>query len=93
MTALNLVKDVLAVHRLTKLVIDDKITEDFREAVFERFPPDSTKIGYVLTCPWCVSLWVGIGVVVARKIAPDAWDAAATALAVSSTTGLIEERR
>lgn len=93
MTALNFVKDALAVYRLTKLVIDDKITEDYREAVFERFPPETTKIGFMFTCPWCISIWVGFGVVLARKIAPEAWDATATALAASSVSGLLAERR
>jgi hypothetical protein len=92
-TALNFAKDALAVYRLTKLVIDDKITEDLREAVYAKYPPETTKIGYLFTCPWCVSMWVGFGVVAARKIAPDAWDAAATALAASSVSGLLEERR
>lgn len=93
MAALDFAKDVLAVYRLTKLVIDDKITEDIREKVWEKFPPDTTKIGYLFSCPWCVSIWVGFGVVAARKIAPEAWDAAATALAASSVSGLLEERR
>lgn len=90
---LNFVKDALATYRLTKLVIDDKITEDVREAVFDKFPPDQTKVGYLFTCPWCVSIWVGLGVATARLVAPKAWDPVATALAASSVTGLLEERR
>lgn len=93
MDALNFAKDALAVYRLTKLVIDDKLTEDVRNKVFETFPPESTKVGYLFTCPWCVSIWVGLGVVAARKVAPRAWDGVATALAASSVTGLLEERR
>jgi len=91
--ALNFVKDALATYRLTKLVIDDKITEDVRNKVFDRFPPESTKVGYLFTCPWCVSIWTGLGVVAARRVAPTAWDAMATALAASSISGLLEERR
>lgn len=93
MTALEFAKDILATYRLTKLIIDDKLMEDVREAVFEKFPPESTKVGYLFTCPWCVSMWVGLGVVAARKVAPEAWDGVATALAASSVSGLIEERR
>lgn len=84
--------DALATHRLTKLVIDDKITEDLREKLFEKYPPESTKTGYWATCPWCVSMWVGAGVVAARTIAPRAWRPLSYALAFSSIVGLIEER-
>lgn len=93
MSALNFAKDALAVYRLTKLVIDDEITSDVRDKLFERFPPESTKIGFMLTCPWCVSIWAGLGVVAARRVAPELWDGLSTALAASSVTGLLEERR
>lgn len=85
--------DALATHRLTKLVIDDKITEDLREKVYDKYgQPDEHKVSYFITCPWCVSTWVGIGVVAARTIAPRAWRPLSYALAFSSITGLIEER-
>jgi hypothetical protein len=83
--------DALATHRLTKLVIDDKITEDFREQIYKHFPPESHKIGYFFTCPWCVSFWMGAGVVAARNVSPKAWRPLAYALAFSSITGWIEE--
>ncbi len=83
--------DALAVHRLTKLIIDDEILREPREKWFEKHPPDSTKLGYVATCPWCVSFWAGAAVVAARTIAPKAWRPLAYALAFSSVTGLVEE--
>ncbi len=83
--------DALAVHRLTKLVIDDKITEDFREKYFEKHDPQTTKMGYLMTCPWCVSFWAGAGVVTVRAVAPKAWRPLAYALAFSSFTGWVEE--
>ena len=82
--------DALATHRLTKLVIDDYIAEDLRNAYFEKHPPH-TKLGYLITCPWCVSFWAGAGVVAARTIAPKAWRPLAYALAFSSVVGWIEE--
>lgn len=88
---LSFISDALATYRLTKLVIDDKITEDFREKVWEKHPPDS-KIGYLISCPWCVSVYVGLGVVALRKAAPGVWDPLSRALAASSVTGLIEEK-
>lgn len=37
----------------------------------------------LLACPWCVSVWVGFGVVAARRIVPRLWDPVARALALS----------
>lgn len=86
----DLVEDALATHRLTKLVLDDKLTAPLRDRLFERFPPESTKIGYLFTCPWCTSIWLGAGVTIARLVAPRAWSPIAKLLALSSFTGLVE---
>lgn len=89
---LDHVIDALATHRLTKLVIDDYITEPLREKVYEKFgDPEDSKISYLVTCPWCVSIYTGLGVVAARSIAPKAWAPLAAALAYSSITGWVEE--
>lgn len=90
---LDFIIDALATHRLTKLAIDDYVTEPVREKVWEKHPPHESKVGYFLTCPWCTSMWIGIGVVTARTIAPRAWKPVAYALALSSLTGLLEERK
>ena len=92
MTFLSFAKDALAVYRITRLVIQDEIAADLRDKVFEKFNPAETKIGYLLTCPWCVSVWAGLGVVAARRFAPQLWDDLSTALAASAVSGLIEER-
>lgn len=54
---LELGLDVLATKRVTRLVVDDKVTEDVRELVWKRFPPESTKLGYLVTCYACTSVW------------------------------------
>ena len=87
------IKDALAVYRLTRLVIEDEITQDMREKIWERYPPQSTKIGYLISCPWCSSIWLGAGVAVARRFAPRVWGVVSLALAGSAVAGLIEERR
>ena len=87
----DLVEDALATHRLTKLVLDDRLTAPLRDRLFKRFPPESTKIGYLFTCPWCTSIWLGAGVATARLVAPRAWRPIARMLAFSSATGLLEE--
>lgn len=45
----------------------------------------------LLRCPWCLSVWVGAGVVAARALCPRVWDPIARALAASEVTGLIEQ--
>ena len=45
---------VLATYRLTRLVTADKITEPIRTAVLDR----SQWFGYLVTCDWCLSMWI-----------------------------------
>lgn len=88
----DLLVDTLATYRLTKLVVDDVITAPLREKIFEKHPPHEASWSYALTCPWCASVWIGAGVVVARHFFPRGWDAAATGLVASAVTGIISER-
>lgn len=50
---------VLALARLTRLVVKDRITEIFRETVFAKYGEESL-LGYFLICPWCMSVWFGV---------------------------------
>jgi hypothetical protein len=79
--------DVAATYRLTKLVMDDKITEDLRMAIYEKFPRDS-KIAYFIGCPWCVSIWAGAVIFSLRKINPTGADIVSGLLAASAATGV-----
>lgn len=90
---LNFVIDALATHRLTRLAIEDVITEPIREKIFEKHPPHPRSLSYALTCPHCSSVYIGFGVVAARTIAPSLWRPLAYALALSDIVGHIEERR
>ncbi len=85
--------DALATHRLTRLVVEDEITREVRYHVWEKYPPESTKIGYALTCPYCTSVWIGAGVSVLRHTMPKTWSILAHALAASAVTSLLEEHR
>lgn len=55
----------LATERITRLVVEDKITEDLRYRVIGRFP--NSKVSYLVTCPICVSVWAGFSVVALSK--------------------------
>ena len=59
MNAVALVVMALAVARLTGLVTEDKITEDLRGWLLDRIDEDS-KLAYLITCPWCVSIYLAI---------------------------------
>lgn len=54
---MNHVLTAIAAKRLTRLIVDDKITEDLREAWFDKFPPETTKLGYLVSCTKCTSMW------------------------------------
>lgn len=84
--------DALATYRLTKLVLDDEITAPARDWVFERCDPQTTRLGYLLTCPWCVSVWAGGAVQLLRLASPRAADFTSGLLAASAVTGVLYER-
>lgn len=91
--ALNLVTDALATYRLVKLVREDKITEDLRERVYSRYgDPSASKVSYLFTCPWCLSIYAGAFLSVSRIVAPRLTDVVSRALALSATAGIMTER-
>jgi hypothetical protein len=91
------VVDLLATYRLTTLIKDDKITEDLRGAVFRRYgPPDDEqahKMSYLMSCPWCLSMYFGAIAVLFRSRNPRLWSPVAKVLALSALTGLLSEHR
>lgn len=89
--SLSLLIDIIAVYRLTKLILDDRITEDLRGLVFEHFPRGS-KTSYLFTCGWCVSIWAGIAIFSLRKLSPGKADYVSSILAASAVTGVAYTR-
>lgn len=92
----TLAVDALSVFRLTRLVTGDKITEPLRDQLHRAAwradsIPVAKKIETLVSCPWCVSWWIAVMVVSARRLAPSMWDPVARALAFSAATGLIAE--
>lgn len=84
--------DIVAVYRLTKLAIDDEIFADIREKVWEKYPPETTKIGYLFTCPWCMSIWMGGALLALRKLSPETADYVSGVLTASAATGIAFSR-
>lgn len=84
---------VLAVYRLTRLVTADRIMDWFRAWVEAR----SGWAGYLVTCDWCLSIWVAPPVVFAGIVWGELLPVRVVfgALAASALTGLLSvaERR
>lgn len=58
----------LATKRITRLIVDDTILDEVRDAFWERFPPEESKLGYVITCHACSSVWAAA--IVASGLVP-----------------------
>ena len=60
-TVMTLILCALATARLTRLVVEDRITLAPRAWLLRRLPEDGM-LAYLIVCPWCVSVYVGAGV-------------------------------
>ena len=80
------VTDILAVSRITRLITEDEITRPIREAIVGRKPEG--QLAYLITCPLCVSVWVGAAVALSDGVRPIARPRAALLrmLALSEAT-------
>jgi hypothetical protein len=58
----------LATYRITRLFTRDTILNTLRNRFWERFPPESTKLGYLFTCEWCLSVWVASVIFISAMI-------------------------
>lgn len=96
MSPLDLFVDALAAYRLTRLVTADTILDAPRDAIatWSESGPDSSeawrpKIGELVECRWCAGVWISLGVVAARRLAPAAWEPVARVLAFSTVAALL----
>lgn len=78
----------LASYRITRLLTRDVITEGFRNWYWKKFPPESSKLGYLLTCEWCLSIWVASLMYLFAMITSVTL-AVATVFAISAVVGLL----
>jgi hypothetical protein len=79
----------LATYRITRLITRDMITAPLRNAFWKKFPPESSYLGYLSTCEWCFSFWIGSGLVISAIIIPTVTYIVATICAVSAIAGLL----
>jgi hypothetical protein len=87
---LDLLIDGFACHRITRLIVEDTVFDRPRHRVKQALHEAGWPAGIdLLGCPWCVGVWVGFGVAVARWRFPRAWPAVARALAIADVAGVI----
>lgn len=79
----------LATYRLTRLITTDEIAAPLREKVWEKYPPETSRVGYLLTCDWCSSVYAASALQISRIIAPRTTTALETTLALSAVAGLL----
>ena len=51
----------LLIVRVTRLLVADRISYRARAAIVVKLGPDNP-VSYFITCPWCVSVWVGAAI-------------------------------
>jgi hypothetical protein len=79
----------LASFRLTRLVVQDRVFYRMRELVWRRFPPESSALGYLFTCFWCMSIWAASALYICSIIAPEPMKVVSLILASSAVVGLL----
>lgn len=79
----------LAVFRVTRFITRDHLTEPIRKLFWKKFPPESSYIGYLSTCEWCFSFWIGSAFVISAIINPSVAYTVATIFAVAAVAGLL----
>lgn len=91
---LTLAVGALAVHRLTRLLVEDEITRPAREAVQRWARGTATRaarpqVEYLTGCPWCVGMYVAAAWAALAAASPATATALGAPLAWSSVTGVL----
>ena len=92
MDTLSLLLTLLATARVTRLVTEDAITERPRTWTLSKLHPDHLP-AYLVTCPWCVSVYAGGALAGAWYAWGDTrvFTAAVAALAASHVAGFLAQ--
>lgn len=92
MTIVEFLLLALGVYRLTRLLIEDEILDTPRNKLLNRLKPGS-KLMYLATCYWCVSVYVAVLVVALYLLVPGPTLVVCAILAFSAVAGLIDDRK
>jgi hypothetical protein len=93
MDLITLAVGALATHRVTRLITRDRITAAPRRWTLNRLDEHGL-LAYLITCDWCVSVYVGAGAALTgASIGAWSWTwAAPLAFAYSSAAGHLASR-
>jgi hypothetical protein len=92
MSLLNFTILTLFVYRVTRAIVFDEVFSPLREWVWSHKAPEDSYVGYFITCPWCVSLWVALPVVFSYALFPSITLLVGCIFALSALAGLITAR-
>ena len=88
---ISLVLGILAVARITRLLVDDQLTIKYRQWVVRKYGAESMA-SYLVHCPWCTSIWVAAPVMPVATFFPYVWVIALLAIpAASMVAGLMNQ--
>lgn len=92
MLVLSLIVATLAVTRITRFLVEDKLMVGYRQWVVKQWGADSL-ISYLAHCPWCTSFWVALPVMPVATFWPNQWIIAVLAIpAASMVAGCLLDR-
>lgn len=80
----------LAVFRVSRLVVEDSITEPLRDWTLARVPD---RIGELIECIWCVSFWIALAATVAYALSPSVMFWVCFPFALSAISGILASIR
>jgi len=96
MTFLGVTLLTLAAYRITRLLIEDYILSGPRDKLFDKIKSKDTPargmLLYLLTCYWCLGLWVAVILAIPYIFFPDAMMVVALPFAISTVVGLIDQK-
>jgi hypothetical protein len=93
MLVLALIVGTLAVARITRLLVEDRLTIRWRRWVVDKTGADSMP-AYLAHCSWCMSLWVSVPIMLLAALLPYTWLIAIFAVpAASYVTGMLADRK
>jgi hypothetical protein len=91
MPVAHLIILTLFVYRVTRLITIDEIFEPVRKFVWDKTKSGS-HLAYLVTCPWCISLWAALPVVFSYVFFPSMTVLIGCIFALSALAGLITAR-
>ena len=86
---LTIILSIVAIYRITALIIDDRVFDRPREFIESRVKGTWIDVPYLITCYWCLSFWVGLLCLPLMIFLPYIWVPLALILTASAVSGIL----